>query len=157
MLGILAAIPCDLKRLLPSMPPIGTVWSCLFTVIFVSKYVWLVILPQILLFIGGKDALWCHLDFISIRLGIHNWRDDLSVQAGSMDMADKVHAANVFRIAGRIAMFDKTKRCCIVNWLFLFYHIMDKFVIIAQSFYNCSYLTGTSFVRIDKWSWYSVV
>jgi len=39
MLGILAAIPCDLKRLLPSMPLIGTVWSCLFTVIFVSKYV----------------------------------------------------------------------------------------------------------------------
>ena len=157
MLGILAAIPCDLKRLLPSMPPIGTVWSCLFTVIFVSKYVWLVILPQILLFIGGKDALWFRLNFMSMQLDIYDWRDGLSVPAGSMDVADKVRAANIFSITGRIAMFDKTKRCCIVNWLFLFYHIMDKFVIIAQSFYNCSYLTGTSFVRIDKWSWYSVV
>lgn len=157
MLGILAAIPCDLKRLLPSMPLIGTVWSCLFTVIFVSKYVWLVISPQILLFIGGKDALWFRLNFMSMQLDIYDWRDGLSVPAGSMDVADKVRAANIFSITGRIAMFDKTKRCCIVNWLFLFYHIMDKFVIIAQSFYNCSYLTGTSFVRIDKWSWYSVV
>ncbi|MGP5302235.1 hypothetical protein ACTXMF_02875 [Psychrobacter celer] len=52
---------------------------------------------------------------MSMQLDIYDWRDDLSAQAGSMDMADKVRAANFFRIAGRIAMFDKTKRCCIVN------------------------------------------
>ncbi len=39
-----------------------------------------------------------------------------------------------------------------VNPAFAFYYLGDKFVIIAQSFYNCRNLTGTRFVRIDKWS-----
>ncbi|MGP5457110.1 hypothetical protein ACTXMD_01490 [Psychrobacter celer] len=52
---------------------------------------------------------------MSMQLDIYDWRDGLSVPAGSMDVADKVRAANIFSITGRIAMFDKAKRCCIVN------------------------------------------
>lgn len=64
------------------------------------------------------------------------------------------------------AIFDKSQhfwtiisRCLylFVYGVCFFYHAGDKFVIVAQSFYNWQYVTGTGIVRIEKWLGYGVV